>query len=208
MRVLGGVAVLAVGLLALPADLTSQALAVDLPSLAATAPDEAPRIVETQGVAGQELLDPVDAVQEDFIIEENQFGIRMFDPTIEEVAGVGTSAGVIAYPGAASPARGLEPVESTRQSLDSTPLPVAEGAELVESQFDGWQWVAVTHDSKRTLPEIESFYRASFDTAYQITRIESGDSISLRITLEGRMVGWVGIIDDGDVIRTRVVFTG
>jgi hypothetical protein len=206
MRVLAGVAVLAIGLLALPADLTTQALAVDLPDVAV--PAAAPRIVETQAAEGQPLADPVEAVEEDYIIEENQFGVRMYDPSVDEVAGVGTSAGVIAYPGAAPATRGLEPVEMTKQSLDTTPLPVADGAELVESQFDGWQWVAVTHDTERTVAEIESFYRASFDSSYQISRLVSGDSVSLRVTFEGRMVGWVGIVDDGDVVRTRVVFTG
>ena len=208
MRVLAGVAVLAIGLLALPADLTSQAMAVDLPNLPGVAAVDAPRIVDTQAAAGQPLADPVQAVQEDFVIEENQFGVRMYDPSVDEVAGVGTSAGVIAYPGVAPATRGLEPVESTKRSLDTTPLPVAEGAELVESQFDGWQWVAVTHDTKRTVAEIESFYSSSFDTSYEISRVVSGDSVSLRVTLEGRMVGWVGIVDDGDVVRTRVVFTG
>jgi hypothetical protein len=150
----------------------------------------------------------VQAVPEDFIIEETQFGIRLYDPSIEEVAGIGTSAGVVAYPGIAPAARGLEPVEAAKQSLEGTPLPVAEGAELVESQFDGWQWVAVTLDTERTVAEIESFYRAAFDNAYQISRLVNGDSVSLRVTFEGRMVGWVGIIDDGDAVRTRVVFTG
>lgn len=207
-RVLAGVAVLAVGLLALPADLTTQALAVDLPDLAVSAAVETPRIVETQGAEAQPLADPVEAVAEDFIIEETQFGIRLYDPSVDEVAGIGTSAGVVAYPGVAPATRGLEPVEAANPSLDTTPLPIADGAELVESRFDGWQWVAVTLDGERSVAEIESFYRAAFDSAYQISRLVNGDSVSLRVTLEGRMVGWVGIIDDGDAVRTRVVFTG
>lgn len=208
IRVFGGAALLAAGLLALPADLTSQSLAVDLPQRiaaeqpAAGAVVSQPQAVQVETPSSQEV-----AAEDDFIIEENQFGVRMFDPSVTEVAELGTSAGVVAYPGSATQRNGLTPVDASIQTFDTSPLPVAEGAELVESQFDGWQWVAVTLDAERSLAEVEGFYADAFG-GYEVTRSANGDAVKLQVTDDGRMLGWIGIVADGDLVRTRVTWNG
>jgi hypothetical protein len=208
-KVLGGAFVLGLGLVALPADLTSPAIAADAPNPAAVEP-VAPVVVvvEPRPVVVQPPAGPVEAAVADVVIEENRFGVRMFDPSADVVDRVSTEAAVVARPGGAGHARGLVPVDAAQEALDGTPLPLAEGAELVESGYDGWRWVAVSIDAERSVAAVERFYTEAFSASYDVDRQTTGGTLSLRISLDGRMVGWVGIIADGEVVKASVIWTG